>query len=186
MDCRPQLTESWGQDGRIARNEVSEDDAAAYSFGTRLGHLMYGSTGFSTYLIPAALGGTRVEQWLPTGNRLDRATLFGSSNYRAQVSAALVTNPVPSQPFPAEGGPVTALIWYQGESDANTPGDRSAFVSTTNAVMNAFDAELGVDATADDPHAALRVEMLSGYESNAAGMIRYFTRRDDGTLTDVG
>ncbi len=49
-----------------------------------------------------------------------------------------------------------------------------------------FDAELDRDAVADDPQAALRVEMLSGYESNAAGMIRYFTRRDEGTLTDVG
>lgn len=38
----------------------------------------------------------------------------------------------------------------------------------------------------DDPDAQRRVELLSGYSSNAAGLIRYFTRRDDGTLTDVG
>ncbi len=49
-----------------------------------------------------------------------------------------------------------------------------------------FDAEMDLDVTADDPQAALRVEMLSGYESNAAGMIRYFTRREEGTLTEVG
>ncbi len=49
-----------------------------------------------------------------------------------------------------------------------------------------FDAELDRDLATTDPNAALRVEMLSGYESNAAGLVRYFTRRDDGTLTDVG
>ncbi len=48
-----------------------------------------------------------------------------------------------------------------------------------------FASELEVDAE-DDPEAAQRLELLSGYESNAAGLIRYFTRRDDGTLTDVG
>lgn len=49
-----------------------------------------------------------------------------------------------------------------------------------------FAHEIDAAAVADDPAAAARVELLSGYESNAAGMIRYFTRRDDGTLTDVG
>lgn len=123
---------------------VSSDASAAYSFGTRLGHLLWGSTGFATYLIPSAMGATRVELWLPSSNRLDRTTLFGSANYRAQVSASLVANPVPSQPFPAEGGPVTAIVWYQGESDATTSTRRNAFVANTDVVMDAFVAELGV------------------------------------------
>lgn len=123
---------------------VSGDVNAAYSFGTRLGNLLWGATGFPTYLIPSALGGTRVEDWLPTANPRDRGTLFGSANFRAWVSAALVANPIPTQPFPAEGGPVSAVVWYQGESDASTSTRRGAFVATTNEVMDAFDAELGV------------------------------------------
>jgi glyoxylase-like metal-dependent hydrolase (beta-lactamase superfamily II) len=40
--------------------------------------------------------------------------------------------------------------------------------------------------TGDDPHVAERIELLSGFESNAAGLLRYFQRRDAGTLTEVG
>ncbi len=49
-----------------------------------------------------------------------------------------------------------------------------------------FEDEIDAGALADDPVAADRLELLSGYESNAAGLIRYFTRRDDGSLTPVG
>jgi glyoxylase-like metal-dependent hydrolase (beta-lactamase superfamily II) len=49
-----------------------------------------------------------------------------------------------------------------------------------------FDDELDAVAAGDDPHAAGRLELLSGYESNAAGLLRYFRRRDAGTLTPVG
>lgn len=49
-----------------------------------------------------------------------------------------------------------------------------------------FASEIDDAALARDPQAIERVNLLSGYESNAAGLIRYFTRRDAGTLTDVG
>jgi glyoxylase-like metal-dependent hydrolase (beta-lactamase superfamily II) len=44
-----------------------------------------------------------------------------------------------------------------------------------------------VDLTADhDPDIGERIELLSGFGSNAAGLLRYFQRRDAGTLTEVG
>lgn len=49
-----------------------------------------------------------------------------------------------------------------------------------------FRDELDPAAIADDPDAAERLDLLSGYESNAAGLLRYFRRRDEGTLTAVG
>jgi glyoxylase-like metal-dependent hydrolase (beta-lactamase superfamily II) len=49
-----------------------------------------------------------------------------------------------------------------------------------------FQDEIDAAAVPDDPDAEKRVELLSGYESNAAGLIRYFTRRDEGSLTPVG
>jgi glyoxylase-like metal-dependent hydrolase (beta-lactamase superfamily II) len=49
-----------------------------------------------------------------------------------------------------------------------------------------FADELDAAAAEGDPHAAGRLELLSGYESNAAGLLRYFHRRDAGTLTEVG
>jgi glyoxylase-like metal-dependent hydrolase (beta-lactamase superfamily II) len=49
-----------------------------------------------------------------------------------------------------------------------------------------FADEVDASLVADDPDAVGRLELLSGVESNAAGLVRYFQRRDDGTLTDVG
>jgi glyoxylase-like metal-dependent hydrolase (beta-lactamase superfamily II) len=44
-----------------------------------------------------------------------------------------------------------------------------------------------VDTTGlDDPDVDDRIELLSGFASNAAGLLRYFHRRDEGTLTAVG
>lgn len=40
-----------------------------------------------------------------------------------------------------------------------------------------------VDPDTDDPIAAQRLALLSGFESNAMGLVRYFTLRDEGRLT---
>ena len=49
-----------------------------------------------------------------------------------------------------------------------------------------FQDEIDAATLVDDPDASKRLELLSGVESNAAGLVRYFTRRDEGTLTPVG
>lgn len=49
-----------------------------------------------------------------------------------------------------------------------------------------FADEIDEEVLEEDPEAADRLELLSGVESNAAGLLRYFTRRDAGTLTPVG
>ncbi|HSK24314.1 MAG TPA: MBL fold metallo-hydrolase [Egicoccus sp.] len=49
-----------------------------------------------------------------------------------------------------------------------------------------FSTEFEAERVPDDPDAERRIELLSGYTSNAAGMLRYFQRRDAGTLTPVG
>lgn len=49
-----------------------------------------------------------------------------------------------------------------------------------------FQSELDLTTVDDDPEALQRLELLSGADSNAAGLVRYFTRRDEGTLTPVG
>ena len=49
-----------------------------------------------------------------------------------------------------------------------------------------FADELTSDDDVDDPHRHARLELLSGVESNAAGLVRWLERRADGTLTPVG
>jgi glyoxylase-like metal-dependent hydrolase (beta-lactamase superfamily II) len=49
-----------------------------------------------------------------------------------------------------------------------------------------FADEVDTSREPDDPDIERRIELLSGFESNAAGLVRYFTRRDAGTLTATG
>lgn len=49
-----------------------------------------------------------------------------------------------------------------------------------------FRDEVAEEVLADDPDARRRLELLNDTRSNAAGLLRYFQRRDAGTLTEVG
>lgn len=128
-----------------------EDVNARYSFGTALGRHLWDTTGNYSYLIPAAHGATSTSDWIPESDEEDRTTLFGSSVFRARVSAALsgfgtqeLRNPVVDGPAGSEGGPVNALVWYQGESDANVSSRRAAYLANTNDIMDAYVDELDV------------------------------------------
>ncbi len=56
----------------------------------------------------------------------------------------------------------------------------------TETLAARFADELNPAALADDPEALERLALLNDVRSNAAGLLRYFQRRDDGTLTEVG
>ncbi|HLU83381.1 MAG TPA: sialate O-acetylesterase, partial [Trueperaceae bacterium] len=128
---------------------VSLDPNAAVSPGVQAGRLLnrgsptagVDGTDRFVYLIPAALGGSGLASgWYLGPSDLagtDRLTLFGSAAYRGLVSAGLRDMPaaaVPSE-HEAEGGPVNAVFWYQGETDSRDSGRRSNYVSHTGAVL---------------------------------------------------
>ena len=121
-------------------DSVSKSDPTYHSFGVRLGKELHAATGRYIYFITGAKNGSRVAHWLPTSDRLNRGSLFGSANYRAQTSAGTVQNS-----YPAKGGPVSAVIWFQGESDRHAVY-RDRFVDDTNAVLDAFAEELASPA----------------------------------------
>ena len=56
----------------------------------------------------------------------------------------------------------------------------------TETLRRRFVDELPADDDPDDPDRGARLELLSGVESNAAGLVRWLRRRADGTLTPVG
>lgn len=138
---------------------VTEDKNTKYSMGTRLGNLLNDATGFTTYLIPSTRNGSELSQWLPGADRLGRNTLFGVTNFRAHVSAGLRENPVDTNAHGSEAGPVSVLVWYQGESDAASESVRRYFQERTDEVMDAFEEELGV--------AVVYVQLASDYERDA-------------------
>ena len=119
-------------------DDVSRDEGiglkfgAGHSFGVKLGKDLNRASGQNVYLIQSAKAGSCVDRpcsfpvWDPSS--LDSETLFGNAVRRAKLSAG--NN--------GEGGPVTGIVWYQGESDQNN----SEFVQDTKAVMNGFRREL--------------------------------------------
>lgn len=111
--------------------------------GTRLGFSLFEATGFASYLVPSTLNGSKVAWWQPGYASGFDLNLFESTVRRAQVSSGLQENPAGGQPFGSEGGPVTVLVWYQGESDANAATDRNLFPSATSALIDAFAEEMG-------------------------------------------
>lgn len=64
--------------------------------------------------------------------------------------------------------------------------EHSELDHVADTLARRFADEMDPELAGDDPHAEERLELLSGYRSNAAGLLRYFTRRDEGTLTPVG
>ncbi len=137
------------------RDSISLDSTVGTSAGTALGRSLrdgndsaaVAATGRDTYLIPAALGGSRMTPrsgpvgWYLGSDDLagtSRATLFGSAAYRALVSAGAAPNPAGG--VDPQGGPVSAVFWYQGESDNSDSTLRQNYSGYTKLV---FDALLG-------------------------------------------
>jgi hypothetical protein len=81
----------------------------------------------SAIIIPCPRGGTKISQWRKPVDPFDRTTLFGSCNYRQSTAAP---------------GGVTAMWWYQGESNQSTPG---TFITENTDLMNEFRSEMGAN-----------------------------------------
>ncbi|MGH3442848.1 MAG: MBL fold metallo-hydrolase [Nitriliruptorales bacterium] len=64
--------------------------------------------------------------------------------------------------------------------------EHSELDHVTETLAQRFADEVNAEDVPDDPHAEERVQLLSGFRSNAAGLLRYFQRRDEGTLTPTG
>jgi hypothetical protein len=75
-------------------------------------------------------------------------------------------------------------LWFETAEAAYREHDELDHVVET--LGERFADEIEPDADDDDPHAQARVQLLTGVESNAAGILRYLRRRDEGTLTEVG
>lgn len=70
--------------------------------GLAFGIAMAEFTGRDVGLIPVARGGTKLEQWDPSGKADGTASLYGNMLHRARLA----------------GGNLRGILWYQGESDA--------------------------------------------------------------------
>jgi len=137
-----------GDDATGQLDIVSVDAGAGASPGVELGRqLAYAPAGSPAagrlvYLIPAALGGSGLSAWNSGVPDTDRSKLFGSAAYRGLMSVGLRADPTTANDFDAEGGPVMAVYWYQGETDSRGNTLRNNFSAFTVAVWDGFRTRL--------------------------------------------
>lgn len=81
-------------------------------------------TGVPVGLLPCANGGTSMDQWSPALKDKGGDSLYGQAIRRAQVV-----------------GPITGILWYQGESDAN-PRASAVFQEKFENLVAAFRKDL--------------------------------------------
>lgn len=81
---------------------------------------------------------------------------------------------------------VAEAAWHEALAETGSPPTGTELDHVAETLRRRFLDELDRHAVAEDPDARRRLDLLNDPRSNAAGLIRYFQRRDDGTLTDVG
>lgn len=98
---------------------VSEDSspAAKHSFALRMGKQICAEGLRRVNLIQASKGGTGFTDWTPDTDHEDRATLYGSANYRRLQA-------VPSEE-------PTAIIYYGHEDNYSTPASWATWIANT-------------------------------------------------------
>jgi len=98
--------------------------AKGAGLGLTFAKAMAEQTGVPIGLIPAAHGGTSMQQWDPARKGQGGASLYGATLERVK----------------AVGGHVAGILWYQGESDAN-PADAALYEARMTALIQSFRAD---------------------------------------------
>jgi len=98
--------------------------AKGAGLGLTFAKAMVEKTGIPVGLVPAAHGGTSMQQWDPALRDRGGESLYGATVER----------------FKAVGGKVAGILWYQGESDAN-PADAAQYAQRMMALVESFRAD---------------------------------------------
>lgn len=114
---------SAGQIDAVSSESGSEDGSYIPLLAT---HIMANQAVPFAY-VPCAKGGSSITSWLPGADHLNRATLYGSANYRIQ-----------------QIGGAEFLLWWQGEQDALAGMSQTTYNGHLDTIANAFFADCGV------------------------------------------
>ena len=138
---------------------VSSETGAAGSIWPIIADSIMANYNIPVGIIPCAMGGTSLWQWLPGVDHTDRATLYGSMKYRA-----------------ANVG-VKAVLWWQGESDAYYCITQAAYNTDFDVIVNAINTDLSVklmpvllqnsSGQADTCEAKIRAAISEAWGDNA-------------------
>jgi sialate O-acetylesterase len=122
--CAP---EQWPGDEKVRADWAQNRAGNGAGLGVAFGQALAAATGRPVGLIPAAHGGTSLEQWSQTKKDQGGHSLYGAMLDRIRKS----------------GGRLRGLLWYQGESDA-TPEAAPTYLDRMAAWITAVRADTGI------------------------------------------
>jgi hypothetical protein len=108
---------------------VSQDVGLGYSVWPNVASWYLTNQALPVAFIPCALGGSPIEPWMPNGSHTNRASLYGSMNWRASTNVA---------------GPVKAVVWWQGESNAISNTPTATYYSNLTLLASNIFTDMGV------------------------------------------
>ena len=114
-------------DEEYARRE-NETRTGGAGLGLSFGIAMAEALGRPIGLIPAAHGGTSLDQWSPTLKYLGGRSLYGAMLQRIQMA----------------GGNLRGILWYQGESDATLMSLANSYAKRFDEWIAAVRADTGI------------------------------------------
>jgi hypothetical protein len=97
-------------------------DASSGSVFPLLAALIAANQNVPIAFVPTAKGGSTASQWLPAANHFSTSTLYGSMANR--ISSV--------------GGKTRAVLWYQGETDAQNCVTYSNYTSQMNTIIDSI------------------------------------------------
>ena len=100
-------------------------DGAAGSLVPLLASSIAADQNVPVAFIPTAKGGSGIASWLPAANHKLSSTLFGSMERRID----------------ATGGKVRAVLWFQGETDAQNCVSAATYTTNMNTIVNTINAD---------------------------------------------
>jgi hypothetical protein len=119
------------------------DPAAAGSPWPLLATALMSARNRPVLFVPCAKGGSPIADWQPGVDHQDRATLYGSMVYRGLQAA--------------NSGTLRAVLWWQGETDAQNSMAQATYNAYLDTLANAIAEDLGI------PLLATRLQDLSGW-----------------------
>jgi hypothetical protein len=114
-------------DAEYARREAESDHKGTgpgLAFGIAMAEALHRPIG----LIPCAHGGTSLDQWSPEGRRRGGESLYGAMLERIRRA----------------GGRLRGVLWYQGESDTDSPELAESYGARLDAFLASLRADTGM------------------------------------------
>lgn len=165
------VDDSTGQLDAVSNDLWTPASTYGHGFGLRAAKTIVDSPegNYTVMLIPCAKGSTTIANWMPTADRYDRLTLYGSANYRHD------------QVLPSGG--LDAILYYGHESNAGSA--RATYAADWADLMAEFRTDWGASLPVIFCQLAKHTNSTTNNQQHLTAEIQRKTEAGSGDATEV-